>query len=114
MTNLEEKRTQLIWAVALLMFGLAIIASIIIPGFGFWEGAGIFLVGTGVVSLLLQLFMGERGSVGFPIFLTIAGLFLLLKSWIGSFFPDFGFGFWAGIALVIIAVGAILSIVLKK
>ena len=43
--------------------------------------------------------------------MIIAGLFLIVKTWLGSFLPDFGAWFWIGIALVIIAVGSIISIV---
>ncbi len=110
----DTKKIQLIWAAGLLMFGLSIVLTAVVPGFGFWEGAGIFLIGTGIISGAIQLFVGEKGPVGFSLFMTIAGLFLLVKTFLGSVFPDFGTWFWIGIALVIIAVGAIISIVLKK
>ena len=109
-----EKKVPLIWAAALLMLGISVILTTVIPAFGFFEGAGIFLMGTGLISLLIQLFVGEKGPIGFSLFMTIAGLFLLVKTWLGMFLPDFGTWFWIGIALVIIAVGSIISIVLKK
>jgi len=110
----DTKKIQLILATTLLMFGLAIILAAIVPTFGFWEGAGIFLIGTGVVSGAIQLFVGEKGPIGFSLFLTIAGLFLMVKACLGTVLPDFGTLFWIGIALMIIAIGAIISIVLKK
>lgn len=109
-----EKKVPLIWAIALLMAGISVVVTAVVPAFGFWEGAGIFLIGTGVLSTLIQLFVGEKGPIGFSLFMTIAGLFLLVKTWLGSLLPDFGTWFWIGIALMIIAVGAIISIVLKK
>jgi hypothetical protein len=110
----NEKKVPLIWATALLVAGISVIITTVIPALCFWEGAGIFLIGTGVLATLIQLFVGEKGPIGFSLFMTIAGLFLVVKTWLGTLLPDFGTWFWIGIALVIIAVGAIVSIVLKK
>ena len=110
----SEKKTPLLWAAAVLILGISVIATTLVPALGFIEGAGIFLMGFGLASLFVQLFVGEKGPVGFSLFMIIAGLFLIVKTWLGSFLPDFGAWFWIGIALVIIAVGSIISIVLKK
>ena len=109
-----EKKTPLNWACAVLILGISVVLTNLIPGIGFIEGAGIFLMGTGIASLFIQLFVGEKGPIGFSLFMTIAGLFLLVKTILGEILPDFGTWFWIGIALVIIAVGSIISIVLKK
>lgn len=42
----NEKKVPLIWATALLVAGISVIITTVIPAFGFWEGAGIFLIGT--------------------------------------------------------------------
>lgn len=110
----NEKKVPLIWATALLMAGISVILISLIPAFGFWEGAGIFLIGTGLMTTIIQLFVGEKGPIGFSLFMMIAGLFLLVKTLLSSVLPELGTWFWIGIALVIIAVGAIVSIVLKK
>ena len=64
----SEKKTPLLWAAAVLILGISVIAATLVPAFGFIEGAGIFLMGFGLERdtihspnesyLLKQLFAG--------------------------------------------------------
>ena len=58
-----EKKTPLNWACAVLILGISVVLTNLIPGFGFIEGAGIFLMGTGIASLFIQLFVEEEQPV---------------------------------------------------
>ncbi|HJJ51734.1 MAG TPA: hypothetical protein O0X55_01160, partial [Methanocorpusculum sp.] len=65
----SEKKTPLLWAAAVLILGISVIVTTLVPAFGFIEGAGIFLMGFGLASLFIQLFVGEKGPVGFSLFM---------------------------------------------
>ncbi|MDO5845621.1 MAG: hypothetical protein Q4Q04_01730 [Methanocorpusculum sp.] len=114
MGTIEDKRAKLIWASVVLMFGVALIAVLTVPTLGFWDGAGIFLVGVGSIATLLTLFMGKAGSPVFPLLLILAGVVLLANGILTGIFPALSFGVIIGIAIVIVAVGSIISIIMRK
>lgn len=114
MSDVEDKRMHLIWASVILMLGVSILVTYLVPAVGFWEGTGIFLTGIGVISFFLAMFMGERRSPVFPLLLILAGVLLLVQGLLTTVFPVLTAPVLIGAALVIAAVGAILFLVLKK
>ncbi|MEA5086385.1 MAG: hypothetical protein VB007_04080 [Methanocorpusculum sp.] len=114
MSDVEDKRMHLIWASVILMLGVSILVTYLVPAVGFWEGAGIFLTGVGVISLFLAMFMGKRVSPVFPLFLILAGVILLVQGLLTTVFPVLTAPILIGAALVIVAAGAILFLILKK
>ncbi|HKM41524.1 MAG TPA: hypothetical protein VJY43_03040 [Methanocorpusculum sp.] len=114
MSNVEDKRMHLIWASVILMLGISILTAFLAPGVGFWEAVGIFLTGIGVISVCLVTFMGKRASPVFPLFLVLGGVLLLTQGFLTGIFPILTAPVMIGAALIIIAVGAILFLVLKK
>ncbi len=114
MAETEDKRMKLIWAAVVLMAGIAILATLIIPAVGFWEGVGIFLCGIGIISACLLLFMGKRASPVFSLLVVLAGALLLARGLLSGLIPGLSSGVLLGAALVIIAVGAIIMIGMKK
>lgn len=111
MGTIEDKRAKLIWASVILMFGVALILTLTVQRIGFWDGAGIFLVGVGAISTILTIFMGKKGSPVFPLLLILAGAVLLANGVLTGWFPSLNFWVIVGIAIVIIAVGSIISII---
>jgi|LSQX01.3.fsa_nt_gb hypothetical protein len=114
MSDVNDKRIHLIWASVILMLGVSILVTYLVPAVGFWEGTGIFLTGIGVISFFLAMFMGERRSPVFPLLLILAGVLLLVQGLLTTVFPVLTAPVLIGAALVIAAVGAILFLVLKK
>lgn len=114
MSDVNDKRIHLIWASVILMLGVSILVTYLVPAVGFWEGTGIFLTGIGVISFFLAMFMGERRSPVFPLLLILAGVLLLVQGLLTTVFPVLTAPVLIGAALVIAALGAILFLVLKK
>ncbi len=114
MSDVDDKRIHLIWASVILMLGVSILVTVLVPAVGFWEGVGIFLTGIGVISFCLAMFMGERRSPVFPLLLILAGILLLVQGLLTTVFPVLTAPVLIGAALVIAAAGAILFLVLKK
>ncbi|HJJ29398.1 MAG TPA: hypothetical protein O0W87_00145 [Methanocorpusculum sp.] len=114
MSDIEDKRMHLIWASVILMLGVSILAALLVPTIGFWEGLGIFLLGIGAISFALVTFMGKRESPVFPLFLALAGLLLLVQGPLTTTFPILTAPVMIGAALVIVAAGAIIFLVMKK
>jgi len=114
MSDVEEKRIRLIWASVILMLGVSILVTYLVPAVGFWEGTGIFLTGIGVISFCLAMFMGKRNSPVFPLFLVLAGVLLLVQGLLTTMLPILTTPVLIGAALVIVAAGAIIFLILKK
>lgn len=114
MSNVEEKRIRLIWASVILMLGISILVTYLVSAVGFWEGTGIFLTGVGVISFCLAMFMGERRSPVFPLLMILAGVLLLIQGLLTTVFPVLSTPVLIGAALVIVAAGAIIFLILKK
>ncbi len=96
------------------MLGVSILVTYLVPTVGFWEGTGIFLTGIGVISFCLGMFMGKRSSPIFPLLLVLAGVLFLVQGLLTTMFPVIGTPVPIGAALVIVAAGAIISLILKK
>ncbi|WP_319378996.1 hypothetical protein [uncultured Methanocorpusculum sp.] len=114
MSDVNDKRIHLIWASVILMLGVSILVTYLVSAVGFWEGVGIFLAGVGVISFCLAMFMGERRSPVFPLLMILAGVLLLVQGLLITVFPVLTTPVLIGVALVIVALGAILFLVLKK
>ncbi|ABN06645.1 hypothetical protein Mlab_0471 [Methanocorpusculum labreanum Z] len=114
MSDVEEKRIHLIWASVILMLGISILVTYLVPAVGFWEGTGIFLTGVGVISCCLAMFMGQRRSPVFPLLMILAGVLLLVQGLLTTIFPVISTPVLIGAALVIVAAGAIIFLILKK
>lgn len=114
MSDIEDKRMHLTWASVILMLGVSILAALLVPAIGFFEGLGIFLLGIGVISFLLVMFMGKRGSPVFPLLLALAGLLLLVQGPLNTAFPILTAPVLIVAALVIVAAGAIIFLAMKK
>lgn len=114
MSNIEDKRMHLIWASVILMLGVSILVTLLVSAVGFWEGVGIFLAGIGVISFCLLTFMGKPASPVFSLLLVLSGVLLLVQGFLVGMFPIITAPVLIGIALVILAVGAIISIIMRK
>ena len=114
MSDVEEKRIRLIWASVILMLGISILVTYLVPAVGLLAGAGIFLTGIGVISFCLVMFMGKRKSPVFPLLLILAGILLLVQGLLTGLFPVFSPPVLTAAAMVIVGAGAILALVLKK
>ena len=114
MSDVEEKRIRLIWASVILMLGVSILVTYLVPAVGFWEGTGIFLTGIGVISFCLVMFMGKRNPPVFPLFLVLAGVLHLVQGLLTTMLPILTTPVLIGAALVIVAAGAIIFLILKK
>jgi len=113
-TARDNKRTGLFWGAAIVMLGVAILLHFLIPEtFGFWASAGVFLGGTGVIAVILDLTMQNTKGLWFSLALTIAGLLILIGNLCG---PKVDALPWILIAsaVIIIGVGVIIRYIIKK
>jgi len=102
------------WGGALIMLGVAILMGFLFPTiFNFWACAGLFLGGTGVIGIILDLTMQNKNGLWFTIALTVAGLLVLIGNLCG---PKVDALPWIliGIAVVLIGVGIIIRYIIKK
>lgn len=78
MGSAEDKRFQIAWLSVLLMLGVAILAGY--AGVGLPAAAGIFFLGTGLITLALSIAVGRAVTVitGFGVLLAGVGAVLLM------------------------------------
>ncbi|MDO5845169.1 MAG: hypothetical protein Q4Q53_08510 [Methanocorpusculum sp.] len=114
MGETEDKRMKIIWLSVVLMIAVSIIVGFFVPAVGFWGGVGIFLLGIGLISLFLVMFMGKRESPIFPICLTAAGAILIINIILPILSIGLPWFILVAIAVAVLVVGAILFIVFKK
>lgn len=114
MSETEDKRMHIIWLSTVLMIAVAVIVGFFVPQIGFWGGVGVFLLGIGLISLFLMLFMGKRESPIFPICLTAAGAILIINIVLPIFNIGLPWFILVAIAVAVLIIGAILFIIFKK
>lgn len=105
---------HLIWLSTVLMIAVAVILVFLVPQIGFLGGVGVFLIGIGLISLFLLMFMGKRESPIFPAFVAIAGAVLIANILLPMANIMIPWYIVLAIAAVLVVAGLILWIVLKK
>ena len=113
-TARDNRRTGIFWGGAVIMLGIAVLLHFLVPGtFGFWACAGVFLGGTGLIGMLLDLAMQNKKGLWFSLPLTIAGLLLIIGNVFGSTI-DFLPWILLAVAIILIGVGILIRYIVKK
>lgn len=113
-TAIDNRRTGLFWGGALVMLGVAILLGFLFPTtFNFWACAGVFLGGTGIIAVILDLTMQNKNGLWFSIALTVAGLLVLIGNLCGKGVDALPW-ILIGVAVILIGVGVIIRYIIKK
>jgi len=113
-TARDNKRTGLFWGAAIVMLGTAILLHFLIPEiFGFWTSAGVFLGGTGIIAVILDLTMQNTKGLWFSVSLTIAGLIVLIGNLCGKGVDALPWILIA-VAVILIGIGVLIRYIIKK
>ena len=113
-TARDNRRTGIFWGGAVIMLGIAVLLHFLVPEpFGFWACAGIFLAGTGIIGILLDVTMKNGKGLWFSVLLTIAGFLLIIGNVFGSTVDYLPWILFA-VAIILIGLGILLRYIIKK
>lgn len=110
----DNKRIGLIWAAIAVFAGIAILVHLMWPDiFNFWGSVGLFLVGSGIASLIIDKVMEKPGFPVMPVVVIGIGAILVIINVVSK--PSGSLAVMLGaIALIIIGIAAGISIIRRK